>query len=89
MEVICIEEKAFYLLLEKVLEHIKDKNGTKESKWISGDEAMQKLAITSKTTLRQYRNKGKIRFTQPKKKASLYDVHSIDEYLDQRAKDRF
>lgn len=89
MEVICIEEKAFYLLLEKVLEHVKEKTGAKESKWISATEAMQKLTITSKTTLRQFRNEGRIRFTQPKKKAYLYDSQSIEEYLEKKARNRF
>jgi len=83
MEVICLEDKAFYSLIDKVVGHIKDNHGIKEDKWISGEEAMHKLRITSKTTLQKLRDEGKIRFSQPEKKIILYDVESIYEYLDQ------
>ncbi len=51
MQVICLEDQAFYELVDKVVQRIKDQQNVKEDKWISGDEAMQKLRITSKTTL--------------------------------------
>lgn len=51
MEVICLEDDAFYALIEKVVERIKEKNNLKSDKWISGEEAMRRLNITSKTTL--------------------------------------
>ncbi len=54
-------------------------------RWISPNEAMQ-LLITSKTTLQKLRDEGKIRFSQPEKKLILYDIHSIDEYLEKYAK---
>lgn len=89
MNIICLEEDAFYALIDEVVERMKDKEGKKEDKWISGKEAMQKLRITSKTTLQTLRNNGKIRFTQPEKKIILYDSESIDEYLEKHAKDTF
>ena len=67
MEVICLEDEAFYALLEQVVQRIKEKEGIKEDKWISPEEAMQKLRITSKTTLQKLRDEGKIRFSQPEK----------------------
>lgn len=89
MEVICLEDDAFYALIEKVVERIKEKNNLKSDKWISGEEAMRRLNITSKTTLQKFRDEGKIRYSQPEKKIILYDADSIGEYLEENAKERF
>lgn len=89
MEVICIEDVAFYTLVEKVVERVKEKNGIKEDKWISGTETMTKLRITSKTTLQKLRDTGAIRFSQPEKKLILYDTESINEYLEKHSKETF
>lgn len=51
-----------------------------KDKWISREEAMQKLRITSKTTLQKLRDEGKIRFSQPEKKIILYDVSPAYEF---------
>lgn len=89
MEVICLEDDAFYALIDKVIGRIKEYHSIKEDKWISGEEAMQKLRITSKTTLQKFRDEGKIRFSQPEKKIILYDNDSINEYLEVNAKNAF
>lgn len=89
MNVICLEDSAFYELIEKVVQRIKERQVTTEDKWISGAEAMQKLRITSKTTLQKLRDEGKIRFSQPEKKIILYDVESIYAYLESNAKETF
>ncbi|MBS1509392.1 MAG: helix-turn-helix domain-containing protein [Bacteroidetes bacterium] len=89
MEVICLEDRAFFILIDRVIGHLKDKQGFKEDKWISGDEAMQKLRITSKTTLQKMRDEGKIKFSQPEKKIILYDTDSINEYLEKHSKNTF
>jgi len=89
MEVICLEDAAFYALIDKVVERIKEQNNIREDKWISGQEAMQKLRISSKTTLQKLRDEGKIRFSQPEKKIILYDSDSIQAYLEQNARDTF
>lgn len=89
MEVICMEDSAFYSLVEQVFERMKEKEKTRDDKWISGEEAMQKLRITSKTTLQKLRDEGKIRFSQPEKKLILYDLASIYEYLEKHAKNTF
>lgn len=56
MQVICLQEDAFYELLDKVVERIKEKHNIKEDKWISGEEAMRKLRIPAappcKTSIR-------------------------------------
>ena len=89
MEVICLEDQAFYALIEQVVKRVKEKNGVKEDKWISSEEAMQKLRISSKTTLQKLRDEGKIRFSQPEKKLILYDVNSIYQYLENHVKETF
>ena len=89
MEVICLQDEAFYILIEEVVKRVKEKNGIKEDKWISPEEAMQKLRITSKTTLQKFRNEGRIRFSQPEKKIILYDIDSINQYLEKHAQDTY
>lgn len=89
MNVICLEDEAFYALVEKVVDRIKEKHGIKEDKWLSADDAMRKLGIKSKTTLQKWRDEGKIRFTQPEKKIILYDNDSINAYLDRNARNTF
>ncbi len=89
MQVICLQEDAFYALIDKVLERVKERNGKTEDKWIGSEEAMKKLRITSKTTLQELRDGGEIRFSQPRKKVILYDSDSINEYLERHARETF
>ena len=89
MEVICLEEPAFYALIDKVVNKLKVLHGDNAEKWINDEEAMTALNIKSKTTLQKLRDEGKIRFSQPQKKIILYDKSSIDEYLDKHAHDTF
>ena len=89
MQVVCLEEEAFYALFDKVVEHLDSKKKNIPQKWIDGVEAMKLLNITSKTTLQKLRNEGAIRYSQPKKKIILYDRDSINDYLEQHAKNTF
>lgn len=89
MEVICLEDRAFYALIEQVVQRIKERESITEDKWVGPDEAMKKLRITSKTTLQKLRDEGAIRFSQPEKKIILYDTDSINAYLDKHAHNTF
>lgn len=89
MEVICLQEDAFYALVEQVYERMKALHGQPIEKWIEDEEAMQLLKIKSRTTLQKLRNEGKIRFSHPEKKIILYDRDSILEYLENNAVDTF
>ena len=89
MQVICLEETAFYTLIEQVVARLKETHGEEKEKWISDEQAMQLLNIKSKTTLQKLRDEGKIRFSQPQKKIILYDRDSIDTYLQQHARNTF
>jgi Helix-turn-helix domain len=89
MNVICLEEAAFYALVEEVVARIKEKQAAPEDRWVSGEVVMQKLKINSKTTLQKLRDEGQIRFSQPSKKSILYDMESVVEYLERNAKETF
>jgi hypothetical protein len=89
MEVICLEDRALMQLVSEVVERIKEKKNITSDKWISAEEALQKLRITSKTTLQKLRDEGKIRFSHPERKLILYDIDSINEYLEKHAKETF
>jgi len=89
MNIICIQDDAFHALVDKVAERLMNKLPVQQNKWISDEEAMKMLNITSKTTLQNLRDKGKIEFTQPMKKVILYNYESINAYLDKHRKKAF
>jgi hypothetical protein len=89
MNVVCLEEPAFYSLIEEVVLRIKEKQNIVSDRWVSGEEAMLKLRISSKTTLQKLRDTGAIRFSNPAKKLILYDTESINNYLEKHAKNTF
>lgn len=89
MNVICLEDDAFYALIDQVVSRIKEQHQITTDKWISGEEAMKHLRITSKTTLQKLRDEGKIRFSQPEKKIILYDLESINQYLNKHARNTY
>jgi hypothetical protein len=89
MDVICLQEEAFFKLVDKVVSHVKEQNGNAENRWIRGEEAMEMLGIKSRTTMQKLRDDGWIRFSQPNKKIIMYDRTSILEYLENHAKEPF
>ena len=91
MKVICIEEKAFYMLIAKVIVYVDEKlvKQKEQWKWANNEEAMKLLNIKSRTTLQKLRNEGKIRFSQPQRRIILYDRDSICDYLEKNARDIF
>ena len=89
MEVICLQDEAFYQLIEEVVERLREKQNIAQDKWISPERAMEILNIKSKTTLQKLRDEGSITFTQPQKKIILYDYDSLLEYLKSHSKTSF
>jgi hypothetical protein len=87
MEVICLEEPAFYELIKEVVSRLQPK--PEAQKWVNEEQAMTLLNVKAKSTMQELRNNGKIRFSQPQKKIILYDRDSIMTYLDNHAKDTF
>lgn len=86
MQVICLQSEALYQLVDKVVEHVKETYQVKDDKWITPDQAMRMLNITSDTTLQKLRDNLEIEFTQPSRKIILYDRTSIDAYLEKHRK---
>lgn len=89
MEVICLEEPAFYSLLEQVVQRLRQVHGDTKPKWVNEEEAMTLIGVKSKTTMQKLRNEGKIRFTQPQKKIILYDRDSMLQYLENNSRNTF
>lgn len=89
MEVICLEERAFYELVEQVVKRLEDQRGAKADKWVDDEEAMRVLGIKSKTTLQKLRDEGKIRFSQAHRNVILYDRDSLYAHLDRHAHDPY
>jgi hypothetical protein len=89
MEVICLQEEAFYELVETVVNRLSANTPEVVKKWIGTEETMEFLNIKSKTTLQKLRDEGLIRFTQPQKRIILYDRESLESYLNQNAHNTF
>lgn len=89
-DVICLKTSAFYALLDEVIAHIDEKHKLlQDAKWIDGDKAMELLNITSRTTLQNIRDNGKIRFSKTSPKNILYDRESVMNYIDDNAQETF
>ncbi len=89
MEVICLQTEAFYSLIDEVVQRIKEQNNIKEDRWISSEEAMRKLRITSRTTLQKLRDSDLIIVSALTSKILLYDSFSIDKYLQNHTRKTF
>lgn len=89
MQVICLQEEAFFELINTVVEKLGVKQTQENWKWVNDEQAMQLLNVKSKTTMQELRDSGEVRFTQPRKKIILYDRDSLNEYLERNAKDTY
>lgn len=85
MEVICLQEDAYFEILKKSYEYIKTLHNIKEEKWILPEKAMEMLNVKT-TKLQELRDNNEIQISQPTKKVILYNIDSIREYLDRHAR---
>lgn len=87
MEVITLEDKAFFALIDRVVAEVREKL-TREprSNWINSEEAMKMLNISSKTTFQKFRDEERIRYSKLEGTIILYDRNSIEEYIELNAK---
>jgi len=60
MEIICLQDEAFYQLIDEVVNRLKERENITQDKWVSSDRAMEILNIKSKTTLQKLRDEGSI-----------------------------
>lgn len=88
MNVICLEEDAFYELVKQVVDKLKVKKTDVEPEWIDGEEAMR-LLNCKKTKLQSLRNNGEIEYSQPSRKIVVYYRPSIIAYLEKHLKETF
>jgi len=88
VEVICLQSEALYKLVDDVVEKMMEQR-QEQPEWLSGDETMELLKITSRTTLQKLKNEGHIKFSQPMKKLVLYHRQSILDYLEKHSKEPF
>ena len=90
MNVICINDDAFYALLHEIITRMKqEKESSYSPKWITTEAAMVRLGISSKTTLQKLRDTGQIEFSQPTKKVILYNISSLDAYIEKHSRKTF
>jgi hypothetical protein len=89
MEVICLEDSAFYELIEEVVERLGEKKGISHEPWVTPERAMEILNIKSKTTLQKLRDEGAITYSQPQRKVILYKYDSLMVYLETHSKKSF
>lgn len=81
---ICLEESAFFELIDTLYERLKGRE--KGDKWITGNEVMRMLNISSPTTLQKLRDSGEIRMSQISKKLIMYERDSIENYLEKHSR---
>jgi hypothetical protein len=88
MQIICLEQKCFYELLDRVIRHIREKHNVTQDRWVTPQEA-QRLLNVGKTCLQTLRNEGKLAYSHPMRKVILYDRLSIESYLKNHIKRTF
>lgn len=59
MQVICLEDEAFYQLVIQVVDRIKSESNQNEDEWVDGEEAMRILKIKT-SSLQALRDNVKI-----------------------------
>jgi predicted DNA-binding transcriptional regulator AlpA len=81
---ICLEEQAFFELVETVFDRLQAKG--KGEKWINGSQVMKMLNISSPTTLQKLRDEDAFKVSQLSKKLIMYDRESVEAYLEKKAR---
>ena len=77
---ICLEDQAFYELIDQVVERLAEKHNRPLNKWIDGKEAMELLHCKS-TKLQELRDHLSIEHSKMGN-IILYNRFSIDEYIE-------
>jgi len=89
MEVICLQDEAFYALIEEVVDRIKGSQTSQDEIWVTPERAMELLNVKAKSTMQNLRDTGAITYTQPQRKIILYKHDSILAYLEKNSKKAF
>ena len=86
MDVIVIESEAFYALIDKVVERLRDKEEVL-NKWIDGADAKAVLGV-ERTKLAELRRDGEIEYSKMGRKI-LYNRFSLEEYVERNSRKTF
>lgn len=76
-------------LISLTIQEYERVRGPTDKLWLSRDEAMEMLDISSKTTLQKLRNEGEIEYSEVSSKKFLYNRDSIMAFLERNAKKSF
>lgn len=87
-DLICMDSRAFYAMFTELVDKIKNFNAVQQDPWISTEEAMRLLRITSKTTLRKFCDEGLISFSPLTPKLVLYNYESILGFIEKNAQNQ-
>lgn len=80
-----MDEEVYYDLKEGLLKRIKTLNHVEHDPWITDEEAMKLLKISSQTTLKKFADQRKIRVSRITEKIVLYYRQSILDFLEENA----
>ncbi|EHQ29813.1 MerR family transcriptional regulator [Mucilaginibacter paludis] len=89
MEVICLQDEALKALIDKVVAYVKTEHGIKKEKWLTPEEAMKALGITSKTTLQKYKDEKQFTCAELSPRKFMYDADSIEAFKQRKSRDTF
>lgn len=85
---ILMDEEAFYQAIQKLFQQFKAEQKEGDI-YLSESETMKMLKITSKTTLWNYRNSGKLPYYQINKRVILYLKSEVEEFIKQHKVNTF
>ena len=83
---ICMDEEVYYDLKEGLLTRLRQINNIQHDPWITANEALQLLSISSQTTLKKFCDSGHIRVSKITEKIVLYERQSILDFLERNVK---
>ena len=86
MDLICMDPRVFRMMFEELVEKVKQAKSEPEDPWVSTEEALQLLRISSKTTLKKFCDEGHIKTSQLTNKLVLYQRKSILAFIEKRSK---
>ena len=87
MKVICLESEAFEALVNRVAQQVKAEIFGNNDPFISEDKAMTIINVNSKTTMKKYRDDGRLEYHKRKGSNRIYyKRESLINFLEKKSK---
>jgi hypothetical protein len=86
LQVICLESDAFQALVKEAAGLLKEEVLGGLDPWLDEKEAMELMKIKSRTTLKKYREEGKIDYRRLSAKQIIYRRTSVLEFIENSPK---